>query len=675
MNLIIKTGLSIIIFFALFPVDVFAESPRNVIGKIDASMAKREISRDEAAMYKTFFLFDRSRLPARFLDDSTLVPIKNATLIIRDLKRDFDSLLPQTKETLRPYLFKSKGISYVPKVAGTGNGASKVAVTGGFGLTYSSETENFNIQWGSAINVDPSYVTQLGQYLEAAWTDIIINQGYSDPMPGYKLDVYIGATDATDVYYSDVPIYPYLYGYVSYYNDINFPYMVVNHDYSWSLPNDDPDNWIAGAMKVTVAHEYFHVVHLAMDYWEDSWWMEASATWMEDEVFNYVNDYVNFINSSYGWTKNPNASLFLYNGRHEYGSAIWAKHISESWGGAQAIKSVWDKCKAVQGSSSETALNNFFKAKATTLTEEFKKFAAKNAFMNYSEGENYGKMLIRSSHSSYPVLQSSDYLLGKSPDYMGSNYIQFKHASGTDLTVTFEGDEYYFGKSIEWGADIVLSTLTGYSTIEIPLDPNQQNGSVTIPNYGDYSNIYLVVTVLSKTGLTPSEYSYTDYYYYPDGIPYTYHACEDCTMPQLPLDETSSNNSIGGGSIGNGGVSVGQSRKLKGSGGSCFIATAAYGYYDEPHVMLLREFRDKILLTNEAGRSFVDFYYRVSPDMADFISQREWLRSVVRIMLLPLIGFAWLTLKVPAPLILALFIISSAVVVKLYYSRYKKEAT
>ena len=42
-----------------------------------------------------------------------------------------------------------------------------------------------------------------------------------------------------------------------------------------------------------------------------------------------------------------------------------------------------------------------------------------------------------------------------------------------------------------------------------------------------------------------------------------------------------------------------------GGGGSCFIATAVYGSYLHPHVAVLKDFRDKRLLTNEPGRAFV----------------------------------------------------------------------
>lgn len=58
-------------------------------------------------------------------------------------------------------------------------------------------------------------------------------------------------------------------------------------------------------------------------------------------------------------------------------------------------------------------------------------------------------------------------------------------------------------------------------------------------------------------------------------------------------------------------------------GGNCFIATAACGSRDDPHVLLLRRFRDRCLIPRPLGRVLVLAYYWLSPPLAGCIAKRN----------------------------------------------------
>ena len=70
----------------------------------------------------------------------------------------------------------------------------------------------------------------------------------------------------------------------------------------------------------------------------------------------------------------------------------------------------------------------------------------------------------------------------------------------------------------------------------------------------------------------------------------------------------------------------------------CFIATAAYGSDQASDVVVLRDFRDRYLLTHPPGRAFVATYYRLSPPIAGLVARHESLRFAVRATLLPIVG-------------------------------------
>ena len=64
--------------------------------------------------------------------------------------------------------------------------------------------------------------------------------------------------------------------------------------------------------------------------------------------------------------------------------------------------------------------------------------------------------------------------------------------------------------------------------------------------------------------------------------------------------------------------------------GPCYIATAIYGSYDAPEVLILRRYRDGVLANSMIGRLFIQFYYRFSPPIAEKLKSKKHLNSVVR---------------------------------------------
>ncbi|MBT8350933.1 MAG: fibronectin type III domain-containing protein, partial [Deltaproteobacteria bacterium] len=87
----------------------------------------------------------------------------------------------------------------------------------------------------------------------------------------------------------------------------------------------------------------------------------------------------------------------------------------------------------------------------------------------------------------------------------------------------------------------------------------------------------------------------------------------------------------------------------------CFIATAAFGSEKERHVQILSEFRDRRLLTNVIGKKIVDFYYRNSPVIADYLREHSGPRKVIRYALVPITVLAYMALF-DQTLLLLLFI-------------------
>ena len=82
-------------------------------------------------------------------------------------------------------------------------------------------------------------------------------------------------------------------------------------------------------------------IQFGYDWLEDLWLMEGTAAWMEDEVFDGVNDNLRYLGST-ARSSRPAVPLDLGRGGYEYGAWIFWRYLSERFGPG-LVKTVWNR--------------------------------------------------------------------------------------------------------------------------------------------------------------------------------------------------------------------------------------------------------------------------------------------------------------------------------------------
>jgi hypothetical protein len=199
------------------------------------------------------------------------------------------------------------------------------------------------------LNGVPDYVDSALVYLETAW-NTVIKLGYGAPRSDNgSIQSGRGGSDATDVYIQELSPQR-IYGYTSPdgYLSVGSSYMVVDNDFKESIY---PTKGYA-ALKVTTAHEFFHVIHYSYYGGDDAiWWMEQSAVWMEDQVWDDVNDYINYLFEPYGIFLNRYTPIDT-NGPFMYTASPFAFMIAKKYG-KDTIRTIWNAFRDHQSGSIE----------------------------------------------------------------------------------------------------------------------------------------------------------------------------------------------------------------------------------------------------------------------------------------------------------------------------------
>lgn len=147
----------------------------------------------------------------------------------------------------------------------------------------------------------------------------------------------VGGQGQVDVYITDLG--KRLYGYASVdpkqEGARRHAYLVLNNDYR-GFPSSPLDS-----MRVTVAHEYNHVLQFGYDTLQDPWLFEDTATWMEEQVYPDINDYLNYLSAFTKGTEVPMTSDTI----KIYAEAVFNHWLSSRFG-PQAIRDVWAASEA-----------------------------------------------------------------------------------------------------------------------------------------------------------------------------------------------------------------------------------------------------------------------------------------------------------------------------------------
>ena len=147
-------------------------------------------------------------------------------------------------------------------------------------------------------------------------------------------------------------------------------YLVLDNDYS---PFEFPGTKPTQDLQVTVAHEYNHILQFGYDAFQDPWFAESTATWMEDQVYNGIDDYLRYVGR---WVHRFDTPLTTSSIK-EYGSAVWNQWLAHHYGDA-LIRKAWARAIHTRPGGFSVAVYEAALAAASrpNLARNFSRFAA-----------------------------------------------------------------------------------------------------------------------------------------------------------------------------------------------------------------------------------------------------------------------------------------------------------
>ncbi|MBC8374404.1 MAG: T9SS type A sorting domain-containing protein [FCB group bacterium] len=187
----------------------------------------------------------------------------------------------------------------------------------------------------------PNYVMEAALAADSAYTVLVNNLGFLPPLPdngidGDELDVYI--RDWNGSYYG-----------MTYFGNSapSMTYLVIDNDYTESSYATSG----LAALRVTIAHEFFHMVQLRYAYpfapvSSNAYWYEISSTWMEEKCYPGIDDYHAYVEDNFRQTNFPNLNDDRYGFAFSYGHGLFGQILDIEYGttdGKHIMLDIWEE--------------------------------------------------------------------------------------------------------------------------------------------------------------------------------------------------------------------------------------------------------------------------------------------------------------------------------------------
>jgi hypothetical protein len=304
------------------PLSAESFSPR-----IQADLDRGRISRTDAVYYQAIRQLRPELLPEQYISDDLLIE-KCGTQTIQQVRHFWADFSAAQQNHLAQFASRP-GLS-----------ESCISSDGRFRIHYNVEGQHAVSPEDADGSGAPDYVESTANYLMESYQVEVVETGLLEPPPDDE-----ESGPEWDIYLLNIPGY---YGYVTLDEqvganpDVYTTFMTLDNDYVHTNTKG------LEALRVTIAHEFLHMIQFGYIFrdenhngvCDDQFLNEAASTWMEDRVYDEVNDYLYYLPNFFQRTNRP---FTTFDGQREYGLCIWFHFLDKRFYGLNIMRRILNK--------------------------------------------------------------------------------------------------------------------------------------------------------------------------------------------------------------------------------------------------------------------------------------------------------------------------------------------